>query len=135
MDNHSFNEIFNFYLSKFENTAVSETKTFNAMPYNQLVLAFRSMLDRKILRSYCENRLKQMRDRIKAIALAKDVVIPAASIIETLSGTGSKHTVSVKDFPFPYSHEAPFPLLKTGLSAEVDKSFDTVFSEASAFLS
>jgi len=135
MDNHAFNEVFSFYLSKFEKSTTSEDKTFNDMPYSQLFLAFRSMIDRKVLRSFRENRLKKMRDQISAVTLAKDTVIPAVSIIETLKATGVKHTVSVRDFQFPYSHETPFPILKTELSAEVDRSFDTVFSEASVFLS
>ena len=76
-----------------------------------------------------------MRNQLKAVALAKDTVIPAKSIAYTLKETGSKHTVSIKDFQFAYSHETPFPILKNGLSAEVDKSFDLVFSEAAKFFS
>ena len=131
MDNHSFNEVFNFYLCKFEKT----TKTSNTLHHNQLITAFRSMIDRKRFRSFRENRLKKMRDQMKAVTLAKDTVIPPAGIIETLKGTGSKHIVSVKDFQFPYSHETPFPILKTDLSIEIDRSFDNIFSEAAFFLS
>jgi len=135
MDNHSFNEVFNFYLGKFEKTTTGENKMFNAMRYCQLGLAFRSMLDRKKLRNYREDRLKKIRNQLRAITLVKDVVIPSAGIIETLKAAGNKHIVSVKDFLFPYSHETPFPILKTALSVEVDRSFDTVFSEAAIFLS
>ena len=135
MDNHSFNEVFDFYLSRFEETIADENKTIDTMNYNQLGLAFRSMIVKKRFRGYRENRFKRMQDQIRAITLAKDAVIPSAKIIETLNGTGSKHIVSVKDFQFPYSHETPFPILKTELSAEVDRSFDSVFSEASIFLS
>jgi hypothetical protein len=135
MDNHSFNEVFDFYLSRFEKTTTNGNKIMNAIRYNQLGLAFRSMLDRKRLRSFRENRFIKLRDQIKTVALAKDAVIPAKKIIATLKETGNKHIVSVKDFLFPYSHETPFPILKTALSAEVDRSFDRVFSEAAGFLS
>jgi hypothetical protein len=127
MDNHSFNEVFNFYLCKFAK--------INIQHHNQLITAFRSMIDRKIFRNFRENRFKKMRDQMRAITLAKDIVIPPAGIIETLKATGNNRTVSVKDFQFPYSHETPFPTLKTDLSIEVDRSFDNVFSEASFFLS
>ena len=135
MDNHSFNEIFDFYLSKFERMISGKLETFNTMLYSQLGLAFRSMLDRKRLGSYRKNRLAKMRDQIKAIALAKDIIIPAKEIIKTLNETGCKNIVNVADFPFSYSHESPFPILKTALSTEVDNSFNHVFSEASFFLS
>ena len=134
MDNQSFNEVFDFYMQKFEKMTASENKMFNSIIYNQLCLAFRSMLDKKRFKSYRENRFMKMRDQLKAITLVKDIVIPPKSIIETLKATGYKHTVSVRDFQFPYSHETPFPILKTTLSAEVDKSFDSIFSEASIFL-
>jgi hypothetical protein len=130
MDNHSFNEVFDFYLSRFE----KKDKT-QAAHHSQLGIAFRAMLDKKVFRSFRENRFSKMREQLKAVALAKDAVIPAKNIIHTLNETGSKHTVGVKDFKFPYSHETPFPILKTTLSAEVDKSFDSVFSEAAGFLS
>jgi hypothetical protein len=131
MDNHAFNEVFDFYLSKKK----KKNKMLDNIHYCQLGLAFKSMLDKKIFRSFREKRFIQMRDQIRAIAFAKDAVIPAECITKTLNETGSKHTVSVKDFQFTYSHETPFPILKTALSAEVDKSFDSVFSEAAVFLS
>ena len=135
MDNHSFNEVFDFYLSKFEETVAGENKMLNDMRYCQLGIAFRSMLDKKRFSGYREKRVMQMRDQLKAVALAKDIIIPAESIIKTLKAKGCKHIVSVKDFQFSYSHETPFPILKTALSTEVDRSFDSVFSEASVFLS
>ena len=134
MDNHAFNEVFNFYLRNSEKSITNENNMSNAVKSCKLTLAFKAMLDRKVLKSYRENRLMKMQDRIKAITLAKDAVIPSEKIIETLKATGNEHTVSVQDFQFPYSHETPFPILKTALSAEVDKSFDYVFSEASSFL-
>ena len=135
MDNHSFNEVFDFYLCKFEEIIAGGKKIFNSIRYNQLGLAFRSMIDIKILKSYRKNRLIEIRDQLKAVALTKDVIIPAKSIIETLKETGNKHVVNVKDFQFSYSHENPFPIFKTVLAAEVNRSFDNVFSEATIFLS
>lgn len=135
MDTHSFNELVGFYQSRFEKTITDENRISRTMFSNQVGVAFRSMLDTERFGNYRKNRFVAIRDRLRAITLARDVVIPAKRVIETLSETGDSNTVKVADFPFPYSHENPFPLLKTALSAEVDRSFDSIFSEASVFLS
>ncbi|MDR2886670.1 MAG: DUF6051 family protein [Bacteroidales bacterium] len=135
MDTQSFNELIDFYQSRFEKTIADENRTFSAMFSNQVGVAFRSMIDMERFGNYRKNRFVAIRNRVRAIALARDVVIPAEKIIETLSETGDSNTVKVADFPFPYSHENPFPLLKTAISTEVDRSFESIFSEASVFLS
>jgi hypothetical protein len=39
----------------------------------------------------------------------------------------------VEDFPYPYTHENPFPP-KPGCSGQLDRCFDRVFDRATAFL-
>ena len=135
MDNHSFTEVFDFYMKSFENIITGENKIFKFIRSSQLGAAFRSMLDKKILKDFRESRLAKISDQIRGIALEKDTVIPAKSITETLNEPGKEDVVNVNDFPFPYSHENPFPIFKTPLAQEVDRNFDLIFSKASAFLS
>ncbi len=82
-----------------------------------------------------ERRFKQFSKQIYAICLLKDVVMPAVSIINTLTG---KHrnipiAVDLMDFNYAYSHENPFPILKNGKQGLVDKGFETIFSRAAGF--
>lgn len=75
-----------------------------------------------------EGAFLALRDRIKAIGLTKDRVIPAKAILETL-GYGEE-----LDFPFEYCHETPFPLNGKSNTAEIERAFTTVFDQAVDFL-
>jgi len=87
--------------------------------------------------NYRENAFKHLMNRIQAIGLTKDFVVPGHSIKETF-GTVYNNTgfdVDVIDFPFKYSHETPFPVNSQGFNDTVNQSFNMVFNKASLFLS
>ena len=96
---------------------------------------FRSMLDYKVLTKYREDIFRKMADRIYAVALEQDTVIPPYEVINTL--LGSKRDIPVKvdifDFPYKYKHEDPFPAL-TGIAEEVEKAFAQTFEPIAEFL-
>jgi hypothetical protein len=77
-----------------------------------------------------ERTLSRLTKKITAIGLLKDKVIPARDIWETLKGSCGCKNIQVKlaDFPYNYTHENPFPIKKQPFSAEVDKSFEQIFS-------
>jgi hypothetical protein len=97
-------------------------------------MAFRSMIDHNRFKTFRENLLRKLKDQIQCLALNMDSVIPASGIVETFSPLHKKNIVKVCDFPYPYSHENPFPVLISGKSDEVDRSFDLVFTRAEHFL-
>ena len=99
-------------------------------------IAFRSMLNYKTMPDYREERFRQMAGRITAMALAKDEVIPPYEVENTLRGRKRDIPVRVEtiDFPYPYKHEDPFPILKAS-SDEVARQFDGVFEKIGRFLS
>ena len=87
--------------------------------------------------NYRENAFKRLINRIKAIGLTEDYVVPGHSIRETF-GTVYNNTgfdVDVIDFPFKYSHETPFPVNNPDSNDIVNQSFNMVFNKASLFLS
>jgi hypothetical protein len=98
-------------------------------------VAFRSMLNYREMVDYREGGFRRLADRIAAIALTGDGVIPPYEVENTLKGRNRDIPVSVQtmDFPFPYRHEDPFPAL-TGISVEVDAAFNEVFERIGAFL-
>lgn len=96
---------------------------------------FRCMLNYKALTEYREGLFRSMQNRILAISLAKDSVIPPYEVINTLNGIRRDIPVCVEimDFPYPYKHEDPFPASPT-IAEEVDIAFRKTFDRICNFL-
>jgi hypothetical protein len=136
MDSLAYKKVYSFFMNDLEKEIRMESPLSNFLRTNQLGIAFRSMIDFEGFRTFRENILENLRERIRTITLARDSVIPAAGILKTLGSHTRKNpkTVKVLDFPFPYTHENPFPLLNDSRREEVDRCFRQVFSEAAMFL-
>ena len=93
------------------------------------------MLDYKVLTKHREDKFRQMADRIYAVLLEQDTVIPPYEVINTLQGSRRDipMKVDILDFPYKYKHEDPFPAL-TGIAEEVDKAFLETFAPIAEFL-
>ncbi len=96
---------------------------------------FRSMLDYKAFTSYREEKFRNMADRIYAVTLAQDTIVPAYEVINTLQGAKRDIPIRVDviDYPYKYKHEDPFPALDT-IKELVDKSFRDTFDPIIEFL-
>jgi hypothetical protein len=135
MDRLAFERIFSFYMTDFEKSISEDNPMTNFLRSNEAGIAFRSMIDLERFKSFRESIFKKLKGQIHAISLTKDTVIPATGVVNTLSSwdRGLRDTVEVWDFPYPYSHENPFPVLNTSLSQEVDRCFDSLFLKAKVF--
>lgn len=136
MDSMAYERVFDFYLKDFENEIKGKSPFTDFLFSSRIGMAFRSMIDLGRFRSFRENALTKLKGRISSLALAKDKVIPAEGIVRTLdyNFSSSATKVRIMDFPFPYTHENPFPLLGPEISGKVDKVFEQVFMEAGLFL-
>lgn len=96
---------------------------------------FRSMLNYKILTAYRESLFRSLGDRLLAVTLQGDTVIPPYEVVNTLQGVRRDIPVKVDilDFPYPYKHEDPFPTLSS-IAEEVDRAFDLTFEKIGVFL-
>ncbi len=96
---------------------------------------FRSMLNYKTLTSYRESKFREMSDRIYAIALKEDTVVPAYEVINTLQGVNRDIPIRVEvlDFPYKYIHEDPFPPLEN-IKEQVTEQFRRTFDKVCDFL-
>ena len=96
---------------------------------------FRCMLNYKTLTAYRDEKFNDLAERIYAVSLAKDEIIPPYEIENTLLGVqrNNKVKIDVFDFPYPYKHEDPFPALPK-IADEVDKEFLEVFGKIGEFL-
>jgi hypothetical protein len=104
--------------------------------FNVLWSAFMAMLRLNRFQDLREKSFFRLRNQISAVGLSRDQVIPPKSILKTLWGTSSGNNIpiSILDFPYPYSHENPFPLGNQEFRMKVDDAFLQVFKSASRFL-
>ena len=104
--------------------------------FNQLWTAFMAMLRLDRFQHFRERSFRRLSSRISATGLSRDQVIPGKSILNTLRSKGGKKgiPVSIIDFPYPYTHENPFPTGITEIRPLVNDSFHQVFGQAAAWL-
>jgi len=98
-------------------------------------LNFLSMINYKRMLEHRENLFRKMSDRIMAIALANDTVIPPYEVMNTLQGIRRDIPIPVEvhDYPYPYIHEEPFPANEK-IRVEVDRMFNQTFDRFCNFL-
>ena len=120
-----FFTLFDDYLNKgkIDRTSLPEIKYF------------RSLLSQYGLKDIREERLHQLKNNIYAISLLKDQVVPPDSVINTLNGANKKIPIRtmITDFPYNYSHEAPFPANEKQREI-VNVNFENIFDLASSYL-
>jgi hypothetical protein len=134
MDSRAFDRVYNYYLYDFEKTIKGKSPLTDYLSTSSVGMAFRSMIDLARFGAFRENRFRRLRDQIRTITLAKDLIIPSKGVVATLNQFNHKGSLKVWDFPFTYSHENPFPVINSPLSKKVDYWFERVFSEAALFL-
>jgi hypothetical protein len=135
MDSYAFERLYSFYLNDFEKRIKVRSPAADYLRDSQIGMAFRSMIDFGRFRSFREGVLRKLRNQIHSITLKNDLVIPADAVVATLNIFNRRTIADVWDFPYPYSHENPFPVFNSVLSEEVDICFERVFSESRSFLS
>jgi pimeloyl-ACP methyl ester carboxylesterase len=136
MDSLAYNRIYSYYMNDFECSINHKNPFAEFLRSTQIGMAFRSMIDFGRFRSFRESILAKLKGQIRSVALKKDAVIPADGIVNTLKsipGTNNNQ-VEIWDFPYPYSHENPFPVFSNQLSDEVDRTFERLFARAGLFL-
>ena len=96
---------------------------------------FRTMLDYKTLTAYREEKFRLMSDRVYAVMLANDNVVPAYETINTLQGINRDIPIKVDilDYPYKYKHEDPFPAIEN-IKKQVTEQFEKTFDLISDFL-
>jgi len=138
MDNQAFARLHDYVLN---HTAIREKEIIipeqNAHLLKDGWKAFLAMSGMKNYIKYREEAFKRLINRIKAVGLKSDFVVPGMAIRETFGKVfnNTRFDIEVMDFPFKYSHETPFPINIQKINDSVTQSFHTVFRQASLFLS
>lgn len=120
----------NFYKYDFIRKKAPASATFN----DPIRKAFKSMIRPDVLKDYRETFFQNAGERLHAISLKKDSVVPTSGINQAL-GKSASRILQELDFPYHYSHQWPFPLNKKKEESElVNRSFEQVFNQAASFL-
>jgi hypothetical protein len=94
-----------------------------------------SMINYKLMLEHREKLFRKMSDRIMAITLVHDTVIPPYEVMNTLQGSTRDIPILVEvlDYPYPYIHEEPFPV-HVKIREQVDLMFNQTFDRFCKFL-
>lgn len=136
MDSRAFRKLhelasasnFKRFRSYLDNTGISELK--------QVWKTLWSMTFLKEGKRSREQVLDHIGKRIYAIGLFHDRVVPPLAILQTLKGPQMNlpSKVEILDFPYPYTHENPFPVNNPQIIGQVDRCFKEVFDKVADFL-
>ncbi|MDR2651195.1 MAG: DUF6051 family protein [Prevotellaceae bacterium] len=130
MDKESFQKLRYYFLNDFIQKRIS----FLKRKEDFIEKAFQSMLSFDKYRHYREDFFLKAKNRIAAITLKKDTVIPTIGVKEALGKTCANEVLEELDFPYEYSHQTPFPIQGRVDSEIVQQCFSSLFDRAAAFL-
>lgn len=136
MDSRSANAVHSFYAEQLNNGfALEERLAHYIGDGHQQESSFKTLLNYHHFKAQREKRIDEIKDRIYAVALMQDDVVPPAEVLNTLQGDfrAIRTRVDVLDFDHPYSHINPFPLTDK-YAGQTDASFRQVMDKAAAFL-
>jgi len=136
MDAKAFDRLKDTFIRQDPDQVMPRLNMEHLTNFNSLWSSFLAMLRLDRFQMFRDRAFHQMRNQITAIGLLKDQVIPAKSILQTLCGNKNRNKIPmlVLDFPYPYTHENPFPMGKIELRPLVDQAFIQIFGRASEFL-
>jgi hypothetical protein len=136
MDTRAFNQLDNAFLRQNPSVIRKKINIEHLNTFSGLWSGFMAMLRLGKHEHLRERSFYRLRNQISAVGLALDQVIPAKSILRTLAGSENRNKIPMKimDFPYPYSHENPFPTGNQHFRPQVNESFHQVFSGAVNFL-
>ena len=129
MDQEAFDSLQRFYRHDFLENRSLPTSFKNDF----LEQAFKAMIRPDVLQDYRESFFQRACNRIKAISLKKDIVMPTNGVIQAIGKVSDKILEEI-DFPFQYSHQIPFPFRSKADQTLVNQAFNHIFSKAAAFL-
>lgn len=128
LDGSSFEALHHYYGNDFIN---SEPSTGVGSEFDY---AFRLLLRPDHLQAEREARLAALGNRVHIITMRHDKVMTTDGATCLYPEELAKTVIEERDFPFDYSHQAPFPNGTQSNNPEVISSFNSIFNTAAEFL-
>ncbi|MDD2611767.1 MAG: DUF6051 family protein [Bacteroidales bacterium] len=134
MDKPAYERLLQFYckdwLSKEHRDHYEELEKTD-----QTLKAFNAMIVPEVDREKREGFFSNLGSRLSGILLKKDLVMPYEGVEACMGHDMTARHFTLMDFPYDYTHEAPFPTNGRVDSALLNASFNETFSKAALFLS
>jgi hypothetical protein len=134
MDTPAHEKVQHFYRVELESQLQRKGRVTDFFHGTKLGNAFRSMVAPDRYRQLRDKTFLSFQNRITAVAVDNDLVIPADKILETFEAGGKNSNVTILKPEYPYTHENPFPLKLSEYSKQMELIFNQVFGKAVAFL-
>ena len=128
LDGSSFEALHRYYGNDFINSAPS---TGAGSEFDR---AFRLLLRPDHLRTEREAALTALGDRVHIITMRHDKVMTTEGATCLYPTNLAGEIIEERDFPFEYSHQAPFPSGPQSNNPDVARSFTSIFDTAAEFL-
>ncbi|MCD7971704.1 MAG: DUF6051 family protein [Candidatus Azobacteroides sp.] len=128
LDNQAFDLVSNYFIRDFFKGHIPG----DFFGKDDIENSFKMMLRPDVMLQERESFFQKASDRIRAISLKHDTVIPTLGLKKAMGRISEKITEEW-DFPFTYSHQMPFPVNDKDTMA-VNLAFNQVFHKASGFL-
>lgn len=136
MDSRSANAVHSFYSEQLNNGFAMEKRLAHYVSDNhEQESYFKTMLHYHHFKAQREKRIDEIKQRMYAVALMNDEVVPPVEVLNTLQGDFRTIAtpVEILDFGHPYSHINPFPATER-YAEQTDESFRKVMDKAAVFL-
>jgi hypothetical protein len=130
LDNEAFARLSGFYTQAIESETKKTGLFADLLSQTQLGQTFLNLTSYARLNRFGQKLFKKFRNQIQTVCLTNDHVMPPSQVKKTLKDT----SVTEMDFPYPYTHELPFPLRVNRVDRLIDKAFEQVFRKAGLFL-
>ncbi len=137
LDKQAGKTLHRFFIRRFRRELKRDQRLQSIVKNTKAGNFFQSMLHSRRMRKFREERFYELRGQIKVVALLKDHVMPAATIIRTLQGKRKNIPIQVNvlDYPYKYTHETPFPVKEKRMQQQIEEAFFNTFGLAAGFLS
>ncbi len=133
MDRKAYDRLLQYYCEEwFEET--TEGKFMKGESGDALVNAFSAMINPDNYKKERRSFFQTMKGRISGISLLKDKVIPYSGVVACMGNQFASESFELTDFPFPYTHESPFPSNGMVEDSLLENAFRFVFRKSAAFL-
>jgi hypothetical protein len=134
MDSMAFETLRQFYVGNSV-TNGKPSKEIDPLLNHNFGRSFSALLTPDGFKKKREHVMNEFSDNLMIIALKEDRIMPSEGIKAAIGEKLSRKNFTLLDFPYPYSHENPFPVLCNKINKQVEEAFLSVFRPTLSFFS
>lgn len=135
LDSNGGHTLNSYFSEQLHNHFKASQRLAHYMDMHKGENVFKLMLHYNHYKQERESKMASMYERVFAVPLKRDEVIPPVEVLSTLKGDYRDIPTRVEpmDFDFPYDHVHPFSLMEK-YRQQTDKAYNQVMKKAAVFL-